>query len=329
MKKLILVFWALAATHVSLAQEKKQFEVKNFKGLVNITGPANNLVITGYNGNAVIIEAEAGEGKVPEKAAGLKMVTSGGLDNTGLNVTVEETTNRVVVSIDEKGKEVEEEIQVLNINIANANKLFKNYVVKVPHGLITRFRESSPDIWGNKGSLKIQSFEGELDVTCAECNLEVSEFSGNIVASNSSYQGATRIEFSKLAQDKISSIHASGEVEVILPASTAANLNLSSQRGNIYTDFDLRKVEKAAGIMEVTVVGRPAAVRSADDGRSFIVESGSVTLNTASRPSERLAVASVSAAKRRNSKQYDYTLNGGGVYMSITSSGGDIYLKKK
>src|SRR5690606_4372386 len=103
MKKLILLSCVLAAAHFSVAQEKKQFEVKNFKGLVNITGSANNLVIAGYNGTSVIIEAETGEGKVPEKAAGLKMVTSGGLDNTGLNVTVEETTNKVVVSIDEKG----------------------------------------------------------------------------------------------------------------------------------------------------------------------------------------------------------------------------------
>ncbi len=332
MKKLILLSWALAAAHFSVAQEKKQFEVKNFKGLINITGPANNLVIAGYNGTAVIIEAETGEGKVPEKAAGLRIVTSGGLDNTGLNVTVEETTNKVVVSIDEKGKEVEEEIQVLNINIANANKMFKNYVVKVPHGLTTRFRESSPDIWGSKGSLKIQSFEGELDVTCAECNLEVSEFSGNIVASNSSYQGASRIEFSKLAQDKISSIHATGEVEVILPASTPANLNLSSQGGNIYTDFDLEKAVKG-GVgdpLEITVVGRPASVRRLNEEQSWTVESGSLTVNIPNRTmTERLTVASVAAAKRRNSKRYDYTLNGGGVYLSITSSGGDIYLKKK
>ncbi|MCD8538682.1 MAG: hypothetical protein LRY55_02190, partial [Leadbetterella sp.] len=170
MKKLILVLGAVMVALFSEAQEKKQYEVKNFKGLVSIKGPSSGLVIEGYGGTSVIIEAEAGEGKIPEKAAGLRMVTSGGLDNTGLSATVEEETTKVVTAISEKGEEKEEEVRILTINIPNTNKLFKNYVIKVPHGLITRFRES--DQWGTKGKLEIRSMEGELDVNCSGCNLE-------------------------------------------------------------------------------------------------------------------------------------------------------------
>lgn len=335
MKKLILVSWALMAAHFSGAQEKKQYDVKNFKGLVNITGPSSGLVIEGHSGTSVIIEAESGEGKVPEKAAGLRMVTSGGLDNTGLSATVEEETAKVVTSINEKGEETEEEIRVLNINIPNTNKLFKNYVIKVPHGLTTRFRESNGGFWSRKGSLEVRSFEGELDVNCSGCNLDISGFSGNIVASNS-YGGATRIEFSKLAQDKVTSINADGDLEVILPGDTKANLKMSSDRGNVYTDFDLKKAEDKTtdrnSLASITVVGSPsapAAVRSTGQGRYF-VESGAITVNTPDRQlSDRLRLASVSAIRGRRLDHYDYTINDGGVYVSISSYSGNVYLKKK
>ncbi len=331
MKKLILVSLAVMAAHFSGAQEKKQYEVKNFSGLVNITGPSS-LVIEGYSGKSVIIEAESGEGKVPEKATGLRMVTSGGLDNTGLSATVEEETTKVVTSINEKGEEKEEEIRVLNINIPNTNKLFKNYVIKVPHGLTTRFRESEGVFWSKKGALEIRSFEGELDVNCSGCNLDVSGFSGNIIASNS-YGGATRIEFSKLAQDKLTSINADGDLEVILPANTKANLRMSSQRGNVYTDFDLKKAvenKKSAGTWDEVVVSgyhaSPTRVRSTGQG-SYTIEGEAITPNLDSRSIPKLALASVAAAKRSQGR-YDYTINDGGVYVSITS-GGNVYLKKK
>ncbi len=331
MKKLILVSWAVMAAHFSGAQEKKQYEVKNFKGLVNITGPSSGLIIEGYAGNSIVIEAEGGEGKVPEKATGLRMVTAGGLDNTGISATVDEETAKIVTSINEKGEEKEEEVRILNINIPNANRLFKNYVVKVPHGLTTRFRENTDSDWGKKGALEIRSFEGELDVNCSGCNLNVTGFSGNIIASNS-YGGSTRIEFTQLAQDKITSINADGELEVIMPASTKANLKMSSVRGNVYTDFDLKKAVEKTGkdaLEPVTVVGAPAAVRSTVEGY-YYVDNGAITINTAGRASNKVsALASVSAAKRRRLDRYDYTINDGGVYMSITSHNGNIYLKKK
>lgn len=328
MKKLILVSCAVMAAHFSGAQEKKQYEVKNFNGWVNITGPSS-LVIEGYAGKSVIIEAEGGEGKAPEKAAGLRMVTSGGVDNTGLSATVDEETVKVSTTL-ENGKVKEEEIRVLNINIPNPNKLFKNYVIKVPHGLTTRFRDANGDVWGSKGELSIRSFEGELDVSCSGCNLNISGFSGNIVARNS-YGGSTRIEFAKLAQDKITSINADGDLEVVLPANTKANLKMNSERGNVYTDFDLKKAEASKSSLEpITVVGTPASpasVRSTGQGRYF-VEGGAITMNVPARE-DRLTSAFATSARTRAPGRYDYTINEGGVYINLTSYGGNVYLKKK
>ena len=330
MKKLILVSWAVLAAHFSDAQEKKQYEVKNFKGLVNIKGPSSGMIIQGYAGTDVIIEAEEGEGKVPEKAAGLRMVTAGGLDNTGISATVDQETAKIVTSINEQGEEKEEEVQVLNINIPNVNRLFKNYVVKVPHGLTTRFRENGDASWGRQGSLEIQSFEGELDVNCSGCNLNITAFSGNIIASNS-LGGKTKVEFAELAQNKITSINSDGEMEIIMPSNTKANLKLSSVRGNVYTDFDLKKAPEKTGRESwdpITVTGKPAAVESTGEGH-FYVHNGAITINTPRATNKVSAVGSVSAVKGRKLDRYDYTINDGGVYVSITSYNGNIYLKKK
>ncbi len=338
MKKVMFVLWAVMAAHFSEAQEKKQYEVKNFKGMVNITGPTTGLVIEGYAGNSVIIEAEGSEGKLPEKAAGLRMVTAGGLDNTGISATVDEETVKMVTSINEKGEEKEEDVRVLNIHIPNANRLFKNYLIKVPHGLTTRFRTITDDFWGGRGSLEIKSFEGELDVNCSGCNLNISGFSGNIIASNS-FGGTTRVEFAKLAQDKITSINTDGELEVILPSNTKANLRVNAGRGNVFTDFDLKKATAKAvrdPLAPVTVVGTPASparVRSTGQG-VYYFDGDAVTVNSsaqlaAERAGEKLTLASVSATRRRSLDRYDYTLNDGGVYLSIISHSGNIYLKKK
>ncbi|MBX2952539.1 MAG: hypothetical protein KF870_08535 [Leadbetterella sp.] len=333
MKKLILVSWALVAAHFSNAQEKKQYEVKNFKGVVNITGPSSGLIIEGYAGTSVVIEAEGGEGKVPEKAAGLRMVTAGGLDNTGISATVEEVTTKMVTSINEKGEEKEEDVRILSIHIPNTNRLFKNYVVKVPHGLTTRFRENTDGFWGRGGVLKIQSFQGELDVNCSGCNLDISGLSGNVIASNS-FGGTTRVEFAKLDQEKITSINTDGELEVLLPANTKANLKMSAERGNVYTDFDLKAVANNtnASLEPVTVVGSanaPARVRSSAQG-GYYMEAGAISINSQKgNLSDRFALASVSAAKRRNLDRYDYVINDGGVYVSISSRSGNVYLKKK
>lgn len=345
MKKLILLsIITTFSVHTSFAQEKKQFEVRNFKGMVRVTAPAN-LVIQGYDGNAVILEAEATEAKVPEKAAGLKVVTAGGLDNTGLAARVEESTAKIVVAIDKDGKDVVEETKILSIDVPNSTKLFKNYVVKVPKNTTLKYRESSEGgFWNEKKDLLVSGLSGELDVNCSGCNIMVSDFSGNIVANNS-WGGKTIINFDKLSQDRISSIYCDDAIEVVLPSTAKANLKISSQKGNVYTDFDL---EKPAPVVPntkktissdswdtdvVTVTGfsnSPARVSTNADGRT-IFSGSALTYGSGSKNSESeiAQLGSLQMAKRKRTDRYDYTINGGGVYLNITSASGNVYLRKK
>ncbi|MCD8539584.1 MAG: hypothetical protein LRY55_07300, partial [Leadbetterella sp.] len=149
-----------------------------------------------------------------------------------------------------------------------------------------------------------------------------------------SYRGSTRIEFSKLAQDKITSINAEGDLEIILPADTKANLKMNSTRGNVYTDFDLKKAEikeKNDGWEEVVATGyyagSPTRVRSTGLN-TYTIEGDVITSQMDAKAVQKVALASVAAAQKSRGR-YDYTVNNGGVYMSITSYSGNVYLKKK
>jgi hypothetical protein len=351
MKKLILVSLAVIASHASFAQEKKQFEVKNFDGMVSILASADNLTIQGYDGKSVIIEAEqTGELKTPEKAQGLKMVTPGGLDNTGMSATVKETTASLVTRLDKDGKPVSEDVKVLEITLTNTKNLFKNYVIKVPRKVNVVFKEDNSN-WMNsqEGVISFSGLSSELDVSCQSCSIDVSDFRGNLIANNSFGKGI-KVEFAELSQERISSIRAhQGDIEVILPATTKANLKLNAGQGNVYTDFDLEKaVVKDSWTVRTDFRGEGAATINSNrsDGwgasRDDLIVEGKPVMPQKALPARSVSgtkVGDMSQSKNRyntaildrlSTERFDYTINGGGVYLSINSSfGGNVYLRKK
>lgn len=333
MKKLILLGATLISVHFASAQEKKQFEIKNFEGVVSITAASQNLKVQGYDGRDVIIEAtQIGEVKIPEKAKGLKMLTPGGLDNTGLSATVSEGTVSMVARLGDDKKPVTEEVKVLEIMISNNKTLFENYVVKVPRKVNVVFKEDASN-WMNQadGMLSFSGLSSELDVTCNTCRISVDDFKGNLIASTSFGKGIN-VEFAELSQDRVSSIRADqGDIEVILPASSKANLKLSAGQGNIYTDFDLEKSKKQthADGWGTSINDNTATVVTGFN--AFPARTATTTAKgNAEMATSKNRYRAATLEQRINTKQFDYTLNGGGVYLSISSSfGGNIYLKKK
>lgn len=329
MKKLILVSLAIIVSHTSFSQEKKQFEVKNFEGIVSIVGPSNGLTIEGHSGKSVIIEANVGEGKVPDRASGLKLVTANGIDNTGLAATVEEKTHKMVTKVDNQGKEISEDVRVLNISLPNITNLFTNYTIKIPHNVNVHFNESLEARVSSNNPFVINSLTGDLELDCWRCDVHISQFSGNLIANANGEK--VSVEFKKLAQDKVSSISTRGDVEIILPNETKANLVLNSYRGNVYTDFDLTNVTEFSKGTKVSEEGWATNLKDAPRKAVSTVKAngegvvqGYPLYNLASTPSfENIRYG------RRIMEAPNFSINGGGVNFSISSFGGNIYLRKK
>lgn len=346
MKKLILLSIATLWIQFSEAQEKKQFEVKNFDGMISILAPARDISIIGHDGKNVIIEAEQiGDLKIPEKAKGLKMVTPGGLDNTGMAATVKESSMSLVTKLDSEGKPVSEEVNVLEIILSNTAKLFKSYVVKVPKNVNVKFKEDNFNwVTNSDGILTFKGLSAELEVNCNACNIDVKEFSGNLIA-NTSFGSNIKVDFSELSQERVTSISANqGDIEVLLPSNSKANLRINSGEGNIYTDFDLEKANTEKSIFTTNGVARVDGWGSASNEvdvqnklaqnqkelQTRATSSAKTVTGFRSSQAQSKYRFSTTLADRLNIERYDYTINGGGIYMNINSSfGGNIYLKKK
>jgi hypothetical protein len=331
MKKLILLSLTVIASQASFAQEKKQFEVKNFEGMVSIVGPSSGLTIEGHNGKNVVIVANVGEDKVPERASGLKLVTVNGTDNTGLAATVDEKTYKMVVKIDAQGEEIKEDVRVLSISLPNSTNLFTNYTIKIPHNVNVIFKENL-EARMNSEPFVINSLVGDLELNCWRCDVKISKFSGNLIANAKT----VFVQFTQLSQDKISSISSNGDVEIVLPSEAKANLVLNSYRGNVYTDFDLTSISGDEKANEFS-----KGFNYSNDGWGTNLEEKSKAISIKGRgiteASTIFPLANVASGPsfenirtgKRLVQRPTFSINGGGVTLTATSMGGNLYLRKK
>lgn len=337
MKKLFFLILILSSQ--AFAQEKNQYVVKNFDGVINVFGPAKNLVIDGYEGKDVIIEAGGKAIVLPEKAKGLKRVTSGGVDNTGFGVRTEEFETEILSDATQpEGKKTK--VRNLNIFISNDLDTDKTYVIKVPSSSKVKFTEENWD-WDKEGKITLSSLKGELNVNCKTCSIEVKNFSGNIVSSIS-YSGNTFIDFKNIDPNRSSYINGGGDIEILLPSKAKANLKMTTTTGNAYTDFDLVKIDKNNQIRGKSIV---IGQKLSDSGSSavsiiadtlFFNQNENFTNQFQKRFQELAKLKNIDPQQIKSisvnnvfGDDADYQINGGGVFLSIKTFNGDIYLRKK
>lgn len=181
---------------------------------VKITISSADVIVEGHNGNNLIIETEGIE-PPPERAKGLRPLFNSAEDNTGLGLEVVESNNE--------------------INIKKASNQALDYHIKVPKGAHLMVEETS---WMG-GDYTFNNLNGEIEVKTNGSDLKFTEVSGPIIASSTS--GEITIVFAQLNQENPSSIsNISGDIDISLPASSKANLELSSISGEVYTDLDIK-----------------------------------------------------------------------------------------
>lgn len=208
-----LLMFLLSAGFVS-GQEHKIAVQNNRDGKLVLRNFPNDLPIEGYTGNEVIITATGEDFAPPERAKGLKPVFPGGNDNSGIGLNVEKSGNTVEVTC------------ILPITQS------ADYKIKVPDNLSLEIesgceRSSEITVSNMKNEIEIQNCHG-IGLKNVTGPLVLSTISGDI---NISYGGT--------APDKPISINAiGGEIDLTLPAKTAANLELKTIGGSFFSDFD-------------------------------------------------------------------------------------------
>ncbi|GGH27912.1 DUF4097 family beta strand repeat-containing protein [Dyadobacter endophyticus] len=190
-----------------------------------ITG---SIRVTGYNGNQVVIDASTNQDK-PEKpkvnAEGMKRISKNG----ALDISATEENNIVNVSS----------------NLINT-KMELN--IKVP----MKFSLNVGTV--NDGDILIENVDGVMEITNVNGDIRLTNISGSAVANT--VNGLLKVNFKTVeAKSPMAFSTLNGNVDVTLPATAKFDVKLKSDRGDIYSDFDV-DVDKSV----------PQATRSAKDG---------------------------------------------------------------
>lgn len=237
------------------AQSANEHKINMSSGILNLT-ELMDVEVEGYDGNEVIL-ATSGSYKIPERAKGLRPLNSMGIeDNTGI------------------GLSTKKEGDMLTVYQVSRNS-DSQYRIKVPKGVMVKYENSS--IHGE--DFIASNLSNEIEVKTHGGSITLRNVTGPIVAS--SVHGGIDVIYSNVNQQlpsSIASVH--GDVDVSIPTGTKADMRISTQWGEVYSDLDIQVEAK--------------------DGMK------------------------VYGAKKINGK-----LAGGGVDIAVSSTHGNVYLRKK
>ncbi|MBL7105435.1 MAG: hypothetical protein ISS18_13995 [Bacteroidales bacterium] len=225
-----VVIFAIASTFAKA--QNYELAVTNGQKIV-VKGLLGKIIIKSHSGTKLLIETK-GYKDVPEKAKGLKEIYGGGIDNTGIGLSVKES-----------GK-------IIMIGGASKRSEDAKYTFFVPDNVSMKIDYSSPFGYDD---IEVADFSGELEVEMLNAGINLTDVTGPLTIHT--INGDIKAVFHKLNQKSPSSITSiNGNVEITVPASTPANLKLGTMNGEIYTDCDIKFENKnKKGDEEMIMIG--------------------------------------------------------------------------
>jgi DUF4097 and DUF4098 domain-containing protein YvlB len=170
-----------------------------------------SITVTGYEGKDIVIEAISGDKKKnnEERSNGMRRLNAG----NNAEIQAEERNNQVTVH-------------------GTVGRLV-NITIKVPQSEGT-FKIGTI----NNGDIAGSNLNGELEVSNVNGAIRLKNIAGSVVANT--VNGPVEVSFKSInpkAAMAFSTLN--GNVDVTFPASLKANVKLKSDRGDVYTDFDV------------------------------------------------------------------------------------------
>lgn len=222
MKKIILTF-TISLLFIGLSRAQEPFNEEFIiplsspgqVGTLKINLPNGDIRIKSYSGNEVVVNVAQEMGnqeREPERtnASGLKKIP-----NYSLGFRITEENNLVRINNSRGGYD-----RKLNIEI------------QIPQ----RFNLS---LSAHRGNIYVENISGELDVNTHNGEIELSEISGS--ASANTHNGDIVVSFRSVeANIPMAFTTYNGKVDITFPANIRATAKLRTQRGEIYTDFDMQ-----------------------------------------------------------------------------------------
>jgi DUF4097 and DUF4098 domain-containing protein YvlB len=204
---------------------------------------SGDIEIEGYDGNEIVIVADApmhGAGvEEPARADGLRRIQS-----SSVGLTVEEGDNKVSLRMDFSPKNVDLEIRVPRRTSVHANLV-------------------------NGGDIAIAGVTGEHELQNVNGDVVATDISGSGVFGSTN--GDVRATFTSVSGDRPMSFTSfNGDVDIALPADLAADLLVTSQQGDVFTDFDFDERQDPTAVQRNQDAGGRYRVRMQRETRFAI-----------------------------------------------------------
>lgn len=186
-------------------------------GLIN-----GSIMVKGYPGKEVVVEATLQPADdEEEQPQNKKSGTMKRIPNTSTGLTVEEENNEVTVST----------------GMRSASRR-TDLVIQVPTQCSMKLSTV------NEGDIEVENVGGDLEANNTNGSIRLKQITGSVVAET--VNGEVLVTFARANPDKAMSFSSfNGDVDVTFPASLKATVDLKSDQGEIYSDFDMQ-MEKAA-----------------------------------------------------------------------------------
>lgn len=168
-----------------------------------------SITVKAYNGNQVIVET-SGRSRHEERDRSYE----------GLRR----------IDVPQGGLDVQEEDNVVTVRMHGAPQ--ENLVISVPVNTSLRLKSTN-------GSITAEGVNGEIDASSTNGKVNLLNVSGTVVTD--SHNGAVKVVMDRVDPGKpISFSSFNGDIDVTLPADFKSNVKLRANRGEIYSDFDLK-----------------------------------------------------------------------------------------
>ncbi|HKV03509.1 MAG TPA: hypothetical protein VJO53_00220 [Candidatus Acidoferrales bacterium] len=170
------------------------------------------ITVNSYDGKDILIEARVRYAPPPRTYGGMHRLSTG---NTGL--TAEEENNEVLIG-------VESIFHLADLTI----------MVPVHTSLSLRTV--------NSGNISVSGVDGDLDVSVINGGVMLENVSGSTVAHT--LNGKLVAKFSRVDPQKAMAFSSlNGDIDVTFPADLKATLSLHSERGDAFSDFDVKPAD--------------------------------------------------------------------------------------
>ncbi len=214
------------------------------KGLIDAGLIKGSIIVSGYEGKEVIIDAKLGGKSIHRYKHVHKNYQDREKDREDCERDDEDSNDmHGLKKISPRSFEIEAEEKNNTVEVRSHSYAKKiDLHIKVPKNFSVKLSAV------NDGEIIVDNVSGKHEVTNVNGNIKMKNISGSVIASN--VNGVIVIKFDKItAGVPMAFTSMNGKIDLTVPSTTKANLKMKTQMGDIYTDFDL-DITKSAPIVD-------------------------------------------------------------------------------